>query len=155
MKLTYLAAAVAPIALATAMTTSIKAQQAGPDACSYVSDAQAGAALNVPVQHAALSNQTCAYRATKDPNRLSFVTIISRKVNGSTPSALFASWLQQAKGHAQPITGVSHAYTIGSSVIALRSGSLVLTGVSGIGESPDALRKVSERLAISILQQLK
>lgn len=150
----YLKIAVAALALAAAVINPIGAQQTARDSCSYVTDVEAADVFRSPVLHAVLSNETCEYRTTEDPNRLLVVSVISHPVNGSTPAAMFSSFLHRAKDYMHPIPGVSNAYTVGATVVALRNGRLLLTSVSGRGEPRDQARIISEHLALHALQQL-
>lgn len=139
--------------IAFAPTLSTEAATTQRDVCSYVSDAQAAAALKSPAVHAALSDQTCVYATTSGSRKLSFVTIIGGDPDGSSPAALYTSWFQLAGDRAKPIAGVSRAFTVGSSVIALRNGNIVVISVNGLGEPQNALRAASMRLALPILRR--
>lgn len=151
-KLRFLALA---FAIASALLTPVKAQAITTDPCSYLGDARVSATLHAAVLHDALSSRTCMYGTTRGPLKLVFVTVIARDLNGLSPTAIFTSWLQQAKGYAQPIPGRPYAYTIGTGVVALDGGSVIRTNVYAAGESREALRKASLRLTFPILQDPK
>jgi hypothetical protein len=139
------------LVLAFASPASLKAQSTAQDACSYVSDAQVAAVLHGPVEHAAISAETCVYATTRGPREISFITVIAMGLNGVGAEALFDSWRKQAGSRARAIDHVWGAYTIGTSVIALHRGKIVITTVSGQRISGNALRAASIEIALPVL----
>jgi hypothetical protein len=141
------------LAVTCASTAVANAQSTGRNACSYLTAAQVAAVIETPVSGTFFSRETCVYSTGRGV--VAFVTVFATDLNGDSPSRLYATWLRQAATYAKPVPGDLHAFTVGTSVMALRRGGMVTTNVYARGGSRDVRRGESLRLATPILRELQ